>query len=111
MIDLARFTREEPILDKLDAATREWNRLRRWLAEPVRRPLPLSITAYWRALAQARVDQLTLFIERLDQRLVGGESERIKAGWQVLQAAGQIAHPAMRPRVAAVQEKLSALRA
>jgi hypothetical protein len=111
LVDLARFTREEAILDKLDAATREWNRLRRWLAEPGRAPLPLSITAYWRALAQARVDQLTLFIERLDRRLAGGDTEQIKAGWQVLQAAGQIAHPGMRPRVATVQGRLAALRA
>lgn len=74
-------------------------------------PLPLSITAFWRALAQARVDQLTLFTERLDQRLGGGESEQIRAGWQVLQAAGQIAHPGMRQRVATVQARLAALRA
>jgi hypothetical protein len=111
LVDLARGTREDAILDKLDAATREWNRLRRWLAEPVQVPLPLSITTFWRAQAQARIDQLTLFTERLDQRLAGGESDQIKAGWQVLQAAGQIAHPGMRQRVATVQDRLAALRA
>lgn len=73
--------------------------------------MPLSIIAFWRALAQARMDQLTLFTERLDRRLAGGEADQIKAGWQVLQAAGQIAHPGIRPRVATVQARSAALRA
>ena len=47
----------------------------------------------------------------LDQRLASGESDQIKAGWQVLQAAGQIAHPGMRQRVATVRDRLAALRA
>lgn len=110
LIDLACWTRDVAVLEKLDAAEREWSRIKRWLAEAEQRSLPLSITAFWRAVAQARVDQLNLFVDRLEQRLAGSESDQVKAGWQVLQAAGKIAHPGMRIRVAEAQRRLALLR-
>lgn len=111
LIELALWARDVAVPDKLDAAERETTRIRRLLARPALGQLPTAITAFWRAVAKARVKQLRLFADRLDERLGGCEADRIKAGWQVLQAGGQIAHPEIRPRIAALHEELGSLRA
>lgn len=111
LIELALWARDVAVPDKLDAAEREYTRVRRLVAQPELQSLPVAITAFWRALAEAGVKQLTLFADRLDERLAGGEADRIKAGWQVFQASGQIAHREMRERVAVLQQQLGFLQA
>ncbi|MBK1631466.1 hypothetical protein CKO31_12080 [Thiohalocapsa halophila] len=81
------------------------------MTQPTLRQLPTAVTAFWRAVAEARGRQSTLFADRLDEGLGGCDADRIKAGWQVLQAGGQIAHPEIRPRIAALQDELGSLRA
>lgn len=57
------------VADKLDAAEREHTRIRRLLARPALRQLPTAITEFWRAVAEARIKQLTLFADCLAEYL------------------------------------------